>query len=724
MIPLTRSFKTGGGTGSAVDLDEEELIPKSVAVDDPIVGESMVTLDEHGPGAIEPKVMSAPKELTPHQKARHFISHLPYDPSCEICVACRRPNDPHSLSHESSRTIPLLVGDFGYMRDSKDDDNATILVLKLYPFRLNFACVVASKGPDPLIVSRISKWLTDSGLMHFAYRSDKEPSIVAMIQQACAMAGRNGVHVKTLEDDEAEYSDTPDSTVPIDRAMVAVPEHNHPGESQSNGLSERSIQEVVGQIRTIKMSTESRLGARIPVGHPQMSWLTEHSAYLLNRFQLGTDGRTAYGRMHGKESTQKICVFGERVLWYVPKKHRAKLDARWRYGIFLGRALNSDQNFIGLANGSVTVARAMVRLVLRLRWDMDKAGAISQVPMEVKTQQLNIVEEEHESQAHPEAAKGHDGDRSASRRLRILDHHLKEFGYSDGCPRCNLHRQGLHARAKYIRHGEECRQRIYNAIKATTHGNNPELEQRMEPQMRREPNAQNVETPRLEPHSEPKTPLPEPVPVVDDDEAMIEELPVDRAEQNEAMAGIGDTSDWDDTTDFYKEVDNADAEMQEDAHPNDHEMLAMMDVLQTLGVEPDTANSFAAHIMNVAHKPMRPSCVEFFGTGNIVGAANGRLRNLNIDGLDAFDLRASKPSGEPWDFSKKSDRVLAVDYVKSRKPTWVIGSPPCTAFSRLQSLNFPKMPPGKAAEMNRQGRQHLHFMISIYKLQMDQGRHL
>ena len=146
MIPLTRSFKTGGGTGSAVDLDEEKLNPKSVAVDDPIVGESMETLDEHGPGAIEPKVMSVPKELTPHQKARHVISHLPYDPSCEICVACRRPNDPHSLSHESSRTIPLLVGDFGYMRDSKDDDNATILVLKLYPFRLNFACVVASKG--------------------------------------------------------------------------------------------------------------------------------------------------------------------------------------------------------------------------------------------------------------------------------------------------------------------------------------------------------------------------------------------------------------------------------------------------------------------------------------------------------------------------------------------------------------------------------------------------
>jgi len=33
------------------DLAEEELDPKSVVVDDPIVGEGITTLDEHGPGA-------------------------------------------------------------------------------------------------------------------------------------------------------------------------------------------------------------------------------------------------------------------------------------------------------------------------------------------------------------------------------------------------------------------------------------------------------------------------------------------------------------------------------------------------------------------------------------------------------------------------------------------------------------------------------------------------
>ena len=38
-----------------------ELDPKSMVVEDPIVGEELVTLDEHGPGAIQPKAIPAPR---------------------------------------------------------------------------------------------------------------------------------------------------------------------------------------------------------------------------------------------------------------------------------------------------------------------------------------------------------------------------------------------------------------------------------------------------------------------------------------------------------------------------------------------------------------------------------------------------------------------------------------------------------------------------------------
>ena len=271
---------------------------------------------------------------------------------------------------------------------------------------------------------------------------------------------RNGVLLKSEDDATGVIAEAP-----LDRALVAIPEHSHPGESQSNGLSEKAIQEIVDHIRTLKMSTEGRLGVRIPNDHPLMSWIAEHATYLLNRYQLSTDGRTAYGRIHGKESTARICEFAERVLWYVPKKHRAKLDARWRYGVFLGRALDSDQNFVGLSNGTVVCARAIIRLNSRLRWNSEKAMAITGVPMDTKTQHFDVIEQDDEPHVHAEPVDDPEAESQGFRRLRITQDHMRLHGYSDGCPRCNLHQQGLHVRAKHLRHSEACRSRIYNAIK-------------------------------------------------------------------------------------------------------------------------------------------------------------------------------------------------------------------------------------------------------------------
>ena len=60
---------------------------------------------------------------------------------------------------------------------------------------------------------------------------------------------------------------------------------------------------------------------------------------------------------------ERTAEFGEKVLWYCPKKRKAKLEPRWRYGVFLGRAWNADSNFLGLMDGTVVRARAMVRVI-------------------------------------------------------------------------------------------------------------------------------------------------------------------------------------------------------------------------------------------------------------------------------------------------------------------------------------------------------------------------
>ena len=64
------------------------------------------------------------------------------------------------------------------------------------------------------------------------------------------------------------------------------------------------------------------------------------------------------------------------------------------------------------------------------------------------------------------------------------------------------------------------------------------------------------------------------------------------------------------------------------------DMLTLMDCLQSLGVEPVSANRFVASIVRTT----QPTRIEINGRGNIVGKANGPARNLNILGDMALEL--------------------------------------------------------------------------------------
>ena len=83
-------------------------------------------------------------------------------------------------------------------------------------------------------------------------------------------------------------------------------------------------------------------------------------------------------------------------------------------------------------------------------------------------------------------------------------------------------------------------------------------------------------------------------------------------------------------------------------------MLALMDTLQTLGVDAVQANRFVASILKA-----RVSVMEVYGRGASVRLANPKRRDLSIVGKQALDLRTVKPSGEPWDFSRAQDRQEA-----------------------------------------------------------------
>ena len=60
------------------------------------------------------------------------------------------------------------------------------------------------------------------------------------------------------------------------------------------------------------------------------------------------------------------------------------MDVRWRYGVFLGRALHSDMNYIGLHDGTLITARAICRVVPSARWSYDRLNRVTGTPYDLK----------------------------------------------------------------------------------------------------------------------------------------------------------------------------------------------------------------------------------------------------------------------------------------------------------------------------------------------------
>ena len=73
------------------------------------------------------------------------------------------------------------------------------------------------------------------------------------------------------------------------------------GDSKSNGLIERTIQTVEGQVRTMRCALEARIGRKLVPGGALFSWLVIHAANVINLFEIGKDGKVPYQRLRGRK---------------------------------------------------------------------------------------------------------------------------------------------------------------------------------------------------------------------------------------------------------------------------------------------------------------------------------------------------------------------------------------------------------------------------------------
>ena len=92
-----------------------------------------------------------------------------------------------------------------------------------------------------------------------------------------------------------------------------------------------------------------------------------------------------------------------------------------------------------------------------------------------------------------------------------------------------------------------------------------------------------------------------------------------------------------------------------------------------------------------------------------------------LQGGWALDIKAQDANGQVWDLRDPKVVKRAKQLIRKTKPKVLIGSPPCTWWSSLMSLNFPKMTEEQKRKGMAQARLLLEVMAELYWVQISEG---
>ena len=215
----------------------------------------------------------------------HYLTHVPYRNWCPHCVRGRGKDLDHWKSVQDDRRIPEFSFDYCFL-GGDGGSKVTVLVGRERVTGMTMASVVLVKGTSGQFAAlKVLEFLRQCGAeeANIILKTDQEPAIDALVKDVAKSRG-------------------PATTV-VEKSPV--------GSSGSNGVVERAVQGVEGLIRTLKSACEERLGVKMKPEEKMVIFLAEYAAYLLNRLEVGKDGKTAYERSRGKQGTVMAVESGE-----------------------------------------------------------------------------------------------------------------------------------------------------------------------------------------------------------------------------------------------------------------------------------------------------------------------------------------------------------------------------------------------------------------------------
>ena len=412
--------------------------------------------DEAQAGVRRPIKINDPKLPSQEEIDEHMTTHLPYRNWCTHCVRGKGKSADHKQQMQDERIIPEFHMDYLFMgtaavKASKDDKAATILGVKMKDRKAHMATVVPKKGASmEFVAKRVNKFIDEMGFKESTvmFKTDQEPSIVDLVNA-----------IKKL------------------RAGLETHSENSPvASSASNGVMERGVQSIEGMIRVLKDALEYRLGIKIGPQSLVLSWLVEYSAVLINRYEVGHDGKTPYERARGKVSKMLGVEFGERLMFRrQPIGQRlAKLESLWEVGIYTGYKAQTGEHMVNNKDGAF-VTRTIKRMPEEIRWNETNLEMIVSTPWSLSPTSgagageqeimpaIQVEMKEPEVEIIPPRSRE---EQAVPRRLYIGRRDLEAHGHTTGCAGCTA----ILMKKNPVAHNDECRNKIEAKINETAKG--------------------------------------------------------------------------------------------------------------------------------------------------------------------------------------------------------------------------------------------------------------
>ena len=206
---------------------------------------------------------------------------------------------------------------------------------------------------------------------------------------------------------------------------------------------------------------------------PKSRATTEFAGTVVNRYEVGRDGKTPFERLRGKQSRLIGLEFGEKVNFMrtAVGVRMAKLDSLWSDGVFLGYRSVSGEIVVGTEIG-VFKTRTVQRKAYEHRWHEQNMDTVGGVPWRASTSadgeegimpavDIGMEMPEVDIPRAPKEDKG-----PVPRRLYIRAKDIERHGATSNCKGCIATLRGEGG----VPHSDTCRKRLTEEIEKSAEG--------------------------------------------------------------------------------------------------------------------------------------------------------------------------------------------------------------------------------------------------------------